>query len=92
MLYNIPVTHLNKLEKQIQRIKNKGADIIFNVGPEIYVEDHKIPGVFHQCAEVEVEGEYKINGWEFAATIEHGENGNIIRAINNDLGRRVPER
>lgn len=92
MIYNIPVSHLDKLQKQVQRIKNKGANITFEVGPEIYIEDPKIEGVFHKCREVEVEGSYKINGWEFIATIEHGEGRNIIRAISDELATQIPDR
>ena len=92
MVYNIPVSHLDKLQKQIQRIRNKGANITFNVGPEIYIEDDKIEGVFHKCNQVEVEGSYIINGWQFVATIEHGNGANIIRAVDDELAERIPDK
>jgi hypothetical protein len=97
MNYTIPVDYLDKLQKKINRIKNKGGNITFNVGAKkkqgIYLY-HKDPstGIEHKddfityidVVDVEVEGKYIIDGWEFIATIEHKENGNIIRAINND--------
>lgn len=91
MVYNIPITHLDRLEKQVQRIRNKGASVVFDVGPEIYIEDSKLPGVFHKCRQVDVEGSYRVNGWDFVATIEHAGDRNIIRAVNDGLLQDMPD-
>lgn len=88
--YLIPKTSLEKLRKQVIRIKNKGVPIIFELGEEKIVEDENIKGLFHKVVEVEVEGNYKLNNWEFVATIEHTPNGNIIRSITDNY--KIPER
>lgn len=91
MIYNIPVSRVEELEKKINRIRNKGADITFNIIGDIWVENPNTDGVFYPCKEIEVEGSYKINGWVFVATIEHGgEEGNIVRIANPSLRERVP--
>jgi hypothetical protein len=102
MKYVIPVVYLDKLTKKINHIKNKGGDITFNVGPERKEEKYlsrvdnkgfiykdQFP-TYIPVVDVEVEGKYIINGWEFVATIEHKTNGNIIRAINDDF--KIPEK
>ena len=81
--YLIPAENIENLTKQVNHIRNKGASIVFELGEEKMVEDKDIEGSFHKYVEVEVEGKYIINGWEFVATIEHTPNGNIIRAIND---------
>ena len=88
--YLIPAENIENLTKQVNHIRNKGASIVFELGEEKMVEDKDIEGSFHKYVEVEVEGKYIINGWEFVATIEHTPNGNIIRAINDDY--RIPDR
>lgn len=90
MKYLVPVYNISKLEKKVNRIKSKGVDVVFSVeedNPQ-YLEDNK--GYYHKCYYVEVEGHYQIDGWQFIATLEHTEVGNIIRAINNDL--QIPNR
>ena len=92
MVYRIPDFKLNKLQKQVNHINNKGATVIFNIGEPVQIEAENRDKVFTPGHEVEVEGAYAINGWEFVATIEHTPNGNIIRAINSDLEKDIPEK
>lgn len=100
MKYQIPLQNLEKLQKRINRIINKGAPIKFEIGEDCYIEYH-INGIvdvngnlatfYLKAKEVFVEGEYVINGWRFVATIEHKENGNIIRSIDSSLEGKIPE-
>lgn len=92
MIYSIPDFKLKKLEKQINHIRNKGADITFNILEPIKIEAENRDKVFTSGHKVEVNGSYKINGWEFVATIEHTPNGNIIRCINDSLESKIPEK
>lgn len=92
MIYQIPDSKLTKLEKQCKRISNKGALIIFNIGEPCEIHAVNNDKVVIPGHEVEVEGSYVINGWEFVATIDHTPLGNIIRCINSDLEKDIPER
>lgn len=96
MKYQIPVSNLEKLEKKINRIIKKGGPIVFKVGDDCkipYKPDERLDTVLYiKAKEVEVEGEYIINGWRFAATIEHKDNGNIVRCIDPSLEGKIPER
>ena len=95
MKFNIPVSKLDRLQKKVNRIVNKaharGLDtIVFEVGDEVRIEDGNVKGVFHVCREVEASGEYVINGWRFVGTIEHKDNGNIIRCVVPELESEIP--
>ncbi|MCQ2400261.1 MAG: hypothetical protein MJ072_07125, partial [Clostridia bacterium] len=48
-------------------------------------------GNYVQCKEVEVDGVYKINGWQFVSTLEHTENGNIVRCADLKFSGNIPE-
>lgn len=88
MKYEIPVENLEDLKKKVQRIKNKGVDVTFDVLGTKKVEVDT--GIYHTFYVVEADGEYKINDWEFVGTIEHTPNGNIIRKISDTYN--VPSR
>lgn len=92
MIYKIPDSKLKKLEKQCNRIRNKGANVTFQIGPKCTITASNNDKLVVPAHEVEVEGFYSINGWDFVATIEHGENGNIVRCIRNDLESSIPEK
>lgn len=92
MIYEIPDSKLEKLEKQCKRISNKGANVVFNVLEPIQIKATNNDKISIPGHKVEVEGSYKINGWEFVATIEHLDKGNIIRCINSDLEAKIPEK
>ena len=92
--YLIPNYKISELQKQVQRIRNKGAQVTFNV-----INDHMAvpaevlgPDVTIDCSEVEVEGRYQLNGWSFVGTIEHASPENIIRLADYSFENRVPER
>lgn len=92
--YLIPTSEIENLTKKINSIKNKGADIVFEVGNEVvreYTPAHG-PKMGIKCLEVEIEGEYKINDWTFVGTIEHGSSGNIIRSFDTSLERKIPSK
>jgi hypothetical protein len=90
----IPIDKLEELTKKINTIKNKGADVTFNVGKENTVEHELSNGtvVAVKCKEVEVEGKYQVDEWRFVATIEHSGSGNIIRAFDTSLEGQIPSK
>lgn len=101
MMYSIPLTKLEKLQKIIARYQKKGANITFNVGEEViedgtlYVEDKinhcmKSFPIKVTCKRVDVEGTYIINGWQFVGTIEFTELGNIIRVVDSSFEGKIP--
>lgn len=87
----IPVDNIEKLSKKINHIRNKGADVTFNVGSEKQMVKDDF-GYYHNCVKVEVKGEYIINGWEFVATLEHTDNGNIIRCAVSEMESQIPSK
>lgn len=92
--YLIPNYKMQELQKQIQKIRNKGAQVTFNI-----LNDHvAVPAesvdrdMTIDCSEVEVEGRYHIDGWVFVGTIEHATPENIIRLADYSFENRIPER
>ena len=92
--YIIPNYKMPELQKQIQRIRNKGAHVTFDViNNSVAVPAESLgDDVTIECSEVEVEGRYHINGWSFVGTIEHASPSNIIRLADFSFAERVPER
>lgn len=92
--YIIPNYRLPDLTKQVNRIRNKGAEVVFDIitasvpfpvqgaGQDMVID----------CCEVEVSGRYEINGWTFIGTIEHSAPENIIRLCDDRFTNRIPER
>jgi len=90
--FQIPMENMEELTKKINHIKNKGADIVFNVGKEVVLE-YELPSgakASVKCVEVEVEGKYQIEDWRFVGTIEHASSGNIIRSFDTSLEGKIP--
>lgn len=96
MQYSIFEGNLERLEQKLVRIQNKckkyGADFHYEVVGEEFKEvkvDNK-PQILRYVI-VDVEGFAKVNGWEFIATIDHRDGGelNVIRQI---VDIPVPER
>lgn len=102
--YAIYEGHMNDLRKKITRIQNKcrkyGCEFHFaEVGEEFReVEDpttlHPMTGkpVSRTCrfVLVEAEGTAIINDWQFIASVEHTEKGNIFAKAMTDI--EIPER
>lgn len=57
-------------------------------GTNVYLNDDKKE--IRRFIIVEAEGTAKVNGWQFAATIDHTENGNIVRKMLDTV--EIPER
>lgn len=95
MEYLIYEGNMERLQKKLTRIENKckkygNTEFKFEIKGEQYKE-HKVDG---ECFNnkyylVEVEGIAKINDWVFVATIQHKDNGNIIRQFKTDI--EIPE-
>lgn len=99
MKYEIPECNIESLEKKIVRIRNKckkyGCEFKYErIGEHIeeiaYKDDegkeHKVPVKF---IDVDCEGVAKVDGWQFAASLEHTAKGNIISAVP---GIEIPTR
>lgn len=87
MKYSIFEGNLERLEKKLKRIENKckkyGADFHYEVVGEEFKECVNGNGdkFISKFIIVDVEGFAKVNGWEFVASIDHHEEGNVIRNI-----------
>lgn len=92
--YLIPIYKLPELTKKINHIRNKGAEVHFDVlNPSVPVQADTLgDNAIIECAEVEVEGRYHIDGWNFVGTIEHASPENIIRLADYTFENRIPER
>lgn len=95
MEYLIHEGNMERLQKKLKRIENKckkygNTEFKFEIKGEEYrevKEDDRIYNV--KFCIVEVEGIAKINDWVFVATIQHKDNGNIIRQFKTDI--EIPE-
>lgn len=86
MKYAIYEENLERLEKKLVRIQNKckkyNADFHYEVvGEEFRNVGSESDPQMARFVLVEVSGFAKINDWEFVATIDHKEAGNVIRNI-----------
>lgn len=82
MIYQVPVEKVSKLKKLAAKLSKKGANIICNeVGePHLIKKD----GLEYLAQDMEVEGTYKIPGWDFLAYIEHSKGGNVVSKVTNE--------
>ena len=91
MRYSIPEVNMESLRKKMTRIQNKcrkyGCDFRFEVVGEEFRELDELTSI--RCFIVEAEGIAIINDWQFVASLEHTEHGNII---NKAIEIEVPER
>lgn len=81
MIYEIPEANLSKLEKQINKLKNKGANITFEILEPIYKKVNNI--INYKYYPINIEGKYRLENWEYLGSLEHLEEGNIIKLITN---------
>lgn len=91
--YLIPEYYVSDLRKKVKRIANKGAHVIFDVleqGIPVKYQGNAHMPRYIKCDKIEFSGEYKINGWIFVATIEHGPGQNIIKVANRALEKNIP--
>lgn len=95
--YLIHESNLERLEKKLESIKKKcdQNQVSFTyrqVGEEFITTTDEESGKEYTARyiRVEVEGSVKHNNWEFIATIDHHESGNVIRAYNTEV--EVPMR
>lgn len=95
MQYAVYEGNMDRLEKKLAHIYNKckayGCDFHYEVIGETFkeVKDEKGRTTMARFLLVEAEGKAVVNGWEFAAAVEHTEKGNIFSGI---LGVEIPER
>lgn len=95
--YLIHESNLERLEKKLNTIKNKcnqnQVSFTYNIVGEEFktaVDESSGKEYTARFLVVEVEGSVKHEGWEFAATIDHHEAGNVLRAFKTDVS--IPER
>ena len=95
MQYAIYEGNIDRLRKKAKHIQNKcrkyGCDFRFEeVGEEFRkVKDENDKVSVRRFVLVEAEGTSIVNGWKFVATLNHTEEGNIIRAA---CDIEIPER
>ena len=104
MRYAIPEMNMESLEKKLVRIQNKckkyGCDFSYQrVGEHFeektfYEYDERGIAVKRwkevvRYIDIDVEGTAIVNGWQFAATLDFTEKGNIIRSV---IDVEIPER
>lgn len=95
--YKILEENLERLEKKLNRIRTKcekyGCGFYYSkVGEEFHKwTDPQGREQVSKFVIVECEGNAKINGWVFAATLEHTDAGNIVRSVK-DVGVEIPQR
>ena len=80
-IFTIPNYNIEDLQKKLNKIRNKGVNITFNIlRTDIPFEAPELgEGASILCSEIEIEGTYIINGWRFVGTIQHASPVNIIR-------------
>lgn len=95
MQYRIFEANMERLEKKLQRIANKckkyGNDFTYEkIGEEYEIRDNEdnTKEVVKYII-IEASGKAIINDWQFVASVEHTENGNIIKKC---CEIEVPER
>lgn len=95
--FAIHESNLERLQKKITRIRTKcetyGCDFYYQeVGEEFRKVklDVNSPETVERFVLVECEGTAIVNGWRFVATVDHTDNGNIIRSLVDDVD--VPDR
>lgn len=94
--YEILESRIKELEKKISNISKKcqkygGTAVSLKKGEPYYKKVKHNGNIFTvKIFPVEVEGSAKIDNWEFIGTLEHCDNGNIIKRYNMDIG--IPER
>lgn len=94
MLYHIPEVNMDRLTKKLTTIGNKchrfGCDFTFNIVGEHYEKYRQDNGYIGtmKYIEVNISGRAVINDWAFVATLQHTENGNIVRVFDD---QEVPD-
>ena len=94
--YRILEENMDRLQKKLIRIRTKcqkyGCDFVYQEVGEEFAEVTNEAGVkeTHKYILVECEGTAKVNGWRFAATLEHHDNGNIVRKLIDSV--EIPEK
>ena len=87
-----------KINRVIRKCKKYGNDFTFEIIGEEMRRDsrskigdpsNKYNDVFHKFIIVKVDGEAKVGNWEFIATLNVRNNGNVIRRFNTNVA--IPE-
>ena len=87
--YEIWEGRMETLEKRLNTIMNKcrkhGLDFTYEVTGEVFRDVKDDKGEFHKMRYVvlEVEGKAVINGWEWLASIERTDKGNLIHSAKD---------
>lgn len=95
MKYEIFEGNMERLEKKLFRIYNKckayGCDFHYEVVGETFRElkDSKNNPYLARFIVIDAEGKAIVNNWEFVASVEHTEKGNIFTSIT---GIEIPDR
>lgn len=83
-----------KIMRTIKKCEKYGNDFTFEIlGEEMHEdsranhndENNRYNGVFHKFIVIKVEGEAKVDNWEFVATLNIKNSGNVIRRCNTEI-------
>jgi hypothetical protein len=92
--FEIPAENMDKFNAQIEKLSKKSLKLLgLPITPYVFgYEMREIDGHKRKVFQVMLTAEVpKLNGWDFAARIDHSnETGNIIRPVPN-LGYQIPE-
>jgi hypothetical protein len=101
--FNIPEQNMDRLKSKLEKIQRKidklnaGSLTWKETGEEYWEQTHDKHGVklFNPIVRrnviIEVEGESpQVEGWTFVGTIQHLENGNILRTVLEYSGPDIP--
>lgn len=88
MIHEIPKWNISKFEKFMKSLQRKGIQVEYECLGEDLVN---VDGTDYICNVYDVSDNtvYAVPGWEFIGTLEHKENGNIIRKAKEV---KVPKR
>lgn len=94
MQFAIYEENIERIRKKMTKIRNKcakyGCEFHYEeVGEEFREVEKNGEKAILRYIIIEAEGEAIVNGWRFVASVEHTENGNIIKSC---CGIEVPER
>lgn len=100
MIYAIPERNMSTLQRRVEKLQARATrlglePIVFRVGASREIARNKVRGQEEyeghdlvKVYEVEVIGNApRLNGWSFVATVQHTEEGNILRAHPDYAGQ-----
>lgn len=92
MRFTVPYYNIDKVKKMAEKLAKKTNNVKFEIINEVWLRFPNLPKEDprrFKAYEIEVEGSYRIEDWEFVASLEHLPTGNMIRNISD---RELPKK